>query len=140
MHVMNPRVLVPARIVTVALCLASAAYVMVFLTQARFASPPPPPDHARTFAFVLAGLGATLLVAAPFVRTALMARGPRTVQAWFAAFIVAQALRESVAVFGLIASFETHDKRWVIGCAVAAVAAMLLAFPMSLDLDTDAPA
>jgi F0F1-type ATP synthase membrane subunit c/vacuolar-type H+-ATPase subunit K len=51
------------------------------------------------------------------------------------AMIIAFALREAVALFGLMLSFLSGDARWCIGFGLVALVSMMLAWPRRSEID-----
>lgn len=128
------RALATARILTLAFGLACVLYAVV--GQMALASRQPLPKERLTVLvpalLVMAAMG---LAASFFVGSAMRSRGGRSLNSWFVAVIVAQALREGAAVVGLVLTFLSGSLWPVRACAAAAILALAVGFPTESDLE-----
>jgi len=98
-------------------------------------------ELVQLMAMILAVLSLGHLVAAQMlfaVRARVAAKQPTPEQrlsSYRAAIILSFALREAVAVYGLILSFLSGDVRWCLGFGAAAIASMLLGWPNRSAMD-----
>ena len=128
------RALATARILTAALALSCVLYALI-AWLARGQRQPLPPESRLLFTAVMISMAAMGLLAAPFVRSAMIRRtDARGLPAWFVSVIVAQALREGAAVMGLVLSLLIGALWPVLLCSAVAVAAILQDFPRADDL------
>lgn len=134
-----------ARINTVlaATMLASVAvYVVIaYLVAPTAAGDPLDPELLRTLAIVLGVVSAATLITAEVLFRARL-RGARAATAvserlagYRVAMIIAFALRESVAIYGLVLSFLSNDPVWAIGFAAVAALAMVAGWPRRSTLE-----
>jgi hypothetical protein len=86
--------------------------------------------------YVLAALGFCALVAAPRISSLVLGSGgtndenpEQTLQRYQTSVIAGFAVRESAAIFGLVATFLTGNMVWVAGLAIAASLTMVAAWP-----------
>ncbi len=89
-----------------------------------------------TLSYVLAGLGFCALVVAPKISSMVLRSDggldenpEQTLQRYQTSVIVGFAVRESAAIFGLVATFLTGNMAWVAGLAMAAALTMIAAWP-----------
>ena len=85
---------------------------------------------------VLAALGFSALVVAPKISSMVLGSGggheenpEQTLQRYQTSVIAGFAVRESAAIFGLVATFLTGNMVWVAALAVAAALAMISGWP-----------
>jgi len=94
-----------------------------------------PGEDVQTLAVILAmmSLGtlflAQILFAKGLSKAEIMPTPGQRLGGYRVAIIVAFAVRESVAIYGLILSFLSGDMRWCFGFGVVALASMLLGWP-----------
>jgi hypothetical protein len=128
------RALATARVLTTALALSCVLYALV-AWLVRGQRQPLPPESRLLFTAVMIALAGMGILAAPFVRSAMIRRtDARGLPAWFVSVIVAQALREGAAVIGLVLSLLTGALWPALLCSLVAITAILQDFPRSEDL------
>lgn len=124
------------QIIATAFLLAIAMYGLVAYLVASVplqeASAPGP-----YFAPVLMLLAAVAMGVAPIVERFVLSRGSdRPLGTFFAASLIGLALRESGAVYGLIAALATREPGWFGAAASVSVAAILFGWPRRARLDS----
>jgi hypothetical protein len=146
---MSPRqdahaVLVQLQMVCAALAAAVLVYALVaWLLLATVLEPGGVGGLPAPVPGLLALFAAATLVAAPVVERGLLQRGrgaaaERRAAAYRVAKVVGFALRETVAVVGLVLALVTGRVAWSGLLSLAALIAMALAWPQAADL-ADAP-
>lgn len=128
-----------ARVISV-IAAALAASVLIYMVIAWIVVPTMANEgmefeQLQLIALVLAVLSIGHLVAAQVlfstrVRAAASLTSPeQRLETYRTSFILAFALREAVAVYGLVLSFLGGDVRWALVFGAAALVSMLLAWP-----------
>ena len=86
---------------------------------------------------ILVGAGVVAVATAELLKVLMLRSDAAAPQArtFFAATLVAFALREAAALFGLIIALATGQKTWLLGLCVLALAAMTLGWPRRSQLD-----
>jgi F0F1-type ATP synthase membrane subunit c/vacuolar-type H+-ATPase subunit K len=119
---------------------ALAASVLVYMAVAWFVAPSTTSpglgsEQLQLMALVLAVLSIGHLVAAQALFTSrlraaakLPSPGQR-LESYRTSFILAFALREAVAIYGLVLSFLSGDVRWCLGFGAIALVSMLMGWP-----------
>lgn len=120
------------------LAVAIMASIIVYMAVAIVVGPttdPPDPELLRTLAmaFLVLSVGSLLAARVIFQSRLRLAREGATpierLQRYRTAVILAFALRETVAIYGLVLSFATGDVRWVFGFGLVALVTMAMGFP-----------
>lgn len=129
------KALATARVITAALAMACVLYVLVAQLVLSSQQAPPTVDQPLLVPLLLT-MAAMGLLAAPFVRSAMIRRTEaRGLTPWFVSVVVGHALREGAAVMGLVLTLMTGRMWPVMACAGVAVGAILLAWPRRDDLE-----
>lgn len=124
--------------VTQIIAAAIMGSIVVYMAIATVVGPTteaPDADHLHTLAmaFLVLSVGSLLAARVIFRSRLRAARDGATpierLQRYRMAVILAFALRETVAIYGLVLSFATGDPRWVFGFGLAALATMAMGFP-----------
>jgi hypothetical protein len=122
-----------ARIVGTALLAAVGVYAVVIELLARGVSRQPmtyPLRHQPTFAYFLFGVGVLILVAAAVVRRTMLARkGANVAERIQGGSIVALALAETPAVFGILVFVTTGQRGAAYALFLLSLAGLALYFP-----------
>ena len=136
-------------LIAVALAASVVVYMVVaWVVAPTMATPGGDAEHIRVMAAILAVVSLGNLVAAQMlfaIRVRAAAKLPKPEQrldAYRIAFILSFALREAVAIFGLVFSFLSGDARWCLGFGTVALVSMLLGWPKRsamLRLGSDVP-
>ena len=132
--------------VTTILAAAMATTVPVYVVVAWLVTPAVttpllPGGTLRTLTWVLGAVAAAELLFAPVMFRAQVAAAGRSntagerLSGYRNAVVIAFALRESVAIFGLVLSFIGGDPTWSAVFAAAALAAMLIGWPRRSDME-----
>ena len=120
-------------------------YMMVAMVVGQTAVPPDAERlHDLAIAFLVLSIGSVLIAGVIFRSRVRMAREATTplerLSGYRMAVIIAFALRETVAPYGLILSLASGDPRWVVGFGAVALATMAMGWPrrsQMLELTTD---
>ncbi len=124
--------------VTQIIAAAIMASIVVYMVIAMVVRPTtPPPDaerlHTLTMAFLVLSVGSLLAARVIFQSRLRAAREGDTplerLQRYRIAVILAFALRETVAIYGLVLSLATGDPRWVMGFGLVALVTMAMGWP-----------
>ena len=128
------------------IAVALVASVLVYMVVAWFVAPTTTAESGNAefiqfMAAILAVVSLGHLVAAQMlfaIRARVAAKQPTPEQrlgSYRIAIILSFALREAVAVYGLILSFLSGDARWCLGFGAVAVVSMLLGWPKRSAID-----
>ena len=108
--------------------------VVVMLSQSWEAPSSDSTSNPIVLALAAAALGSLVV---SFVIPARLLSVDRSESRVRTAYVVRWALLESIAIYGIVAAMLTQDVRPFYGFAAVSVAAMLLAFPSSDNLNSD---
>jgi len=115
--------------------MASIVIYMVVAMVVRPTTPPPDGDRLQTLAmaFLVLSVGSLFAARVIFQSRLRAARDGDTpierLQRYRVAVILAFALRETVAIYGLVLSLATGDPRWVFGFGLVALVTMAMGWP-----------
>lgn len=123
-------------IIAAALAASVVIYVAVaWIVAPKMTSPGLDSEQLHLMALILAVLSIGHLAAAQALFTSrlraaakLPSPGQR-LESYRTSFILAFALREAVAIYGLVLSFLSGDVRWCLGFGAVALLSMLLGWP-----------
>jgi F0F1-type ATP synthase membrane subunit c/vacuolar-type H+-ATPase subunit K len=124
--------------VTQTIAAAFMASIVIYMVIAAAVGPTtesPDSDRLRDLAtaFLVLSVGSLLVARVIFQSRLRMAREGATpierLQRYRTAVVLAFALRETVAIYGLVLSFATGDGRWVFGFGLVALATMAMGWP-----------
>jgi hypothetical protein len=122
------------QIIAGAIMLTVPVYAVVAMTVGATTEPPDADRlHSMAVAFLVLSVFSLLLARTIFASRARTARREptplRRLAAHRVAVIIAFALRETVAIYGLALSLSTGDPRWVIGFGAVALVTMAIGWP-----------
>ncbi len=128
------QMLMTARIITMAFCMACVLYAVVAMFTLGQREPRAGSSGVLVPALLaVAGMG---ILAAQAVYPVMVSRGAAAgPSGWFVTMVIAQAVREGAAVIGLVLTVLTGQMAYVIGCGILAIGAMLAAFPRETHLE-----
>ena len=129
-------------ILAAAIATTVPVYVLVaWLVTPAITTPLLGGSELRTLVWALAAAAAAEVLFAPFMfraRVAAAGRRPTVeerLSGYRNAVVIAFALRESVAIFGLVLSFVSGDPTWSAVFAAVALATMLMGWPRRSDME-----
>lgn len=129
-------------LIAAALVASVVVYIAVaWLIAPTAAAPSQDTEYIQLIAAILAVLSLGHLVAAQTlfaIRARAAAKLPTPEQrlgAYRVALILSFALREAVAVFGLVLSFLSGDARWCLGFGAVALISMLMGWPKRSEMN-----